>query len=1282
MKKTYMILLAMVLSVLGASTAMAQKIYRAELDASMFKAWNGVGADAQEVEPTSYIGKGGATVDFACEMNLYKEIGAGSLVFGNTNVYSRWYANLTGTKTITFKGTAGVQLRVLMNRPDAEEGAEDPNGGQSVEENITIGDNGEVTLNVGNMEFVHLNAIKLGWGSPAGAINSIELEGTVKPVTGILSMINNGDAEGDDLSSFPVSYDGPNNGDTANDLPEIVGGGVGGSKCFKVTTFPEPTETWHTQFYIKADETMPKGTKFKLKMSVKADEGTWITTSGQAAPRVWKGGFIDAFEVTTEWKDYTWEGEIGVDDFQSAAFDLSNGEKTEDGFAKATASNTFYFDNIEFGIDLGGNNPMSQIKGAQGNGEIRLNLNDLTNMKKLVAASSTKTLIYPNELVTVLWNGKTCNILSVEGFDDGNLYIFLEDMDGEGGEVFEDEEAKVVVSFKNPEDAEHRIVFEQGKWAGEAMPDLTGIICDYDEELGYDSSYLWGAPELAAIVPEAGSFNLPEGLKEFTVTFNQDVDCSSVVATLAGEKLAVAPATGWEKTITLTRTGAGNLSGDKVLVISKATGKGGDLDETIEVSYGFGKLTIDPDDQPKDILDLSKWNETADGAIPEGYFVKFGEEDRPGGSTQGSGSRMFVFADGGDFTHGLYFREGYVEYGSTEGFELALEEGKKYNIHFNSAMWKGKNNMKFQIMPADDPDNVLYTEDITDIVPNMNGNKNAINGSVSTDVAFVPEMTGNYLLRWISDGFVELLLGDPTVKYVPNTLGVEETNLLETAIANAKSVRDANADERYNGAAFDALVAAITKYEAEKDSYTAPSSFKNAAAALDAAAQAMKDHRNLCDAYDPLPEQALEVVENYADSKFAKTDIYANLVALVAKYAGEKKIVKTEDPDTGEEIETEVLEIKVLKDDAELVKATTDLKEGIAMAIGHKDVSRSGKGMFTEGPSKVYNEWNSSEYGTGYGVLVDRIRQGAEALQSLGVAADDELIVAANNTLSDDDALAEAIKTRVKVELYGKLKDPNNTVFEAIVNEETLEETPTTYNMTVFVKNPNIYALNAPAGYKGQETIPGWDVIDCRGFSAGWSELGTDKIPVDVMFSNWSGSFTVSQTITDLPAGMYTLQAAFADRRSADEVEKEGYDLEQSYFYYKSTETAEDSVTASATNIGQAFPVVGGNGSIQLDEVVVTDGLLTIGVQAGQNSRVFFNEVKILMAGAAKGFDYGTAYNTELAGIDNKAVTPKVRALELYDLNGRRIITAQKGIQIVRKHMSDGTVRVEKVVKK
>ena len=74
-----------------------------------------------------------------------------------------------------------------------------------------------------------------------------------------------------------------------------------------------------------------------------------------------------------------------------------------------------------------------------------------------------------------------------------------------------------------------------------------------------------------------------------------------------------------------------------------------------------------------------------------------------------------------------------------------------------------------------------------------------------------------------------------------------------------------------------------------------------------------------------------------------------------------------------------------------------------------------------------------------------------------------------------------------------------------------------------------------------------------------------------------------------------------------------------------------------------------------------------------------------MLVSPAAGFDYAGEYaklNEQIeTGVEAPAAA-RVRGIELYDLNGRRIITAQKGIQIVKKYMSDGTVRIEKVIKK
>ena len=182
-------------------------------------------------------------------------------------------------------------------------------------------------------------------------------------------------------------------------------------------------------------------------------------------------------------------------------------------------------------------------------------------------------------------------------------------------------------------------------------------------------------------------------------------------------------------------------------------------------------------------------------------------------------------------------------------------------------------------------------------------------------------------------------------------------------------------------------------------------------------------------------------------------------------------------------------------------------------------------------------------------------------------------------------------------------------------------------------------------------------------------------IAEDCMFQTWGGSYRVEQTVTDLPAGVYTIKMGFGERMNSEEE-----NFEDSYVYVKTTETpeGETGVTVDCPGIGQSFPY----DNAVIENIVVTDGVLTFGVNAGPKSHTFFNQVRILMTGAAAGFDYANAYNEYVeTGIETtKAGT--VRAIELFDLNGRRLSTATRGVTIVKKYMSDGTVRTEKVVKK
>ena len=641
---------------------------------------------------------------------------------------------------------------------------------------------------------------------------------------------------------------------------------------------------------------------------------------------------------------------------------------------------------------------------------------------------------------------------------------------------------------------------------------------------------------------------------------------------------------------------------------------------------------------------------------------------------------MMEFAAGGEFTRGLYMRTNYLEYGNNDDAHyLNMEAGKRYQITFNSCMWNtGGQWMKFQILDLEE--NEIFSQ-MVENKPNLGEKRDAVNGSTATKIYFTPETTAQYLMRWVlakdangtptgNDWANGVILANVLVKYAPNRVGYDETQLLNTALENAKKASAENGAERYDGVALDALNAAIAKYDAEKEDYTNPSQYTNAAAELDELAQAQKDHRLLCDDYDTTIKQSIDVERQNREKKFNTTELYAQICELNAKYNAISEWRNVADTITNPGAEQWELFYSY-----DVLKTTDSLTVAIAEL---KAIANTASLLFTEGESKTSD--------TGVKVLVERLRLGAKTLEALGVPATDALIAEANSTLIDDDQLADAIKNRIKAIVYDSLRTPGNNFFAPTLNE-LYEDVPTTYDMTVFVKNPNVYKLSDDINYSA-EAVPGWitpEGFNKPGLSCGWGATrGTSEIAEDCMFQTWGGSYRAEQTITDLPVGVYTIQMGFGERN--DEASLPG-----SFVYAKTSETipaAEGqeetfAATADARVIGQSFPYASSENMPTLEGVVVIDGELTIGVNGGSSSHTFFNDVRLLMTAAIDNTDYASLYEEVANGIDETVARPTtVRAIQLFDLNGRRITTARPGIVIVKKLMSNGTVVTEKVVKK
>lgn len=677
-------------------------------------------------------------------------------------------------------------------------------------------------------------------------------------------------------------------------------------------------------------------------------------------------------------------------------------------------------------------------------------------------------------------------------------------------------------------------------------------------------------PSVVYTYPEASSFNVDGGTMEFHVNFDMPVDAEQIHATLDNEELTVI-ADG--SIVWLARQGdvEDMTDGEHTIKLYSIYAEGWEDEDAYtnyEFSFVVGPINLDPEAKAEVILADNLWDATEEGGIPEGYVVNFNGEERTSEISYSSGARMFVFAEGGDFTHGLYFREGYTQYGGYEDYPLYLEAGKKYTINFKSAMWKDNGTtMNFQILSADE-DYLVYEEVIKNN-PNVNGSKAAVTDATNTTIAFTPQEDGNYILRWAVDGFNEVLLANPTVKYMTDDVN-ENVLAFFAALENAKQERDASADFMDNEE-YGSLDYEINWAESEYQYFTNFNQFMEAAKELENVAYRMKEYRRLYQEYYPLAETMLALRQQYADTKFTQSYIYNYyLIRCIDNYAPYGEILDQYNLGS-------------------LSNAYSDIKYAVNMV----------QDMFTEGPSRITM--------TGYAVLKERVRQGAETMRTLGIDNED-LLWDAENILDEEEWLVDEMKQSIKKDIYKKLSKADNTLFDPIIDEATLEEITPAYNMNIFVENPNIYKW----GYSDKDfSVPGWYVENAN-VSTGWVNYDSWEVPADAMFSNWGNFFEVAQSIGDLPAGTYTVKFAVGERQ------EDTYTDSKAYVY-----TGNEEYYADIDYIGQTFPEFSvNNGIVTIKNVVVTDGWMQFGVLAESGSHLFFNEVQLLLTAPAPGYAY------------------------------------------------------------
>lgn len=873
---------------------------------------------------------------------------------------------------------------------------------------------------------------------------------------------------------------------------------------------------------------------------------------------------------------------------------------------------------------------------------------DFSKALDTAALNGAKYALLNKDLVKVVCDGEELEVKTFELRPDGKAYIFLVEDD----EIDEDNAEVVTVSFKN----DGSILCEDGTVA----PDLEDLKGDFDEdgEVITDEIYCSTmiAPTVVSVDPEDGSFDLPLNINTFTVTLDKNANCSLVKASLfdkeGNEEMLKCQTEGMESVVVFTRSDDAPALTDGTYMLKVTDIYAEELLDGVEAvsvvsELNVGESSSDPTDVEKVVM-TDQFDEILDkGSFSVTPWINYNDGVEQDGT---SSNCRIIGGFSGAFKQGFYCggrnSYGWATYGERPDQPFTLSAGK-YLFSMSAAGWQNDDRgVKVQILNSMGD---IIAETYSNLPYNVPGTNANIENPTKIELGFRLLTEDNIVIKVLPrnkddkgeiDGWKAIIFGNVQVKYIPNTAGAAEKVALAAALADAKTCKDNNSDERYAGPAFDALAAAIEKYDGK--SFTAPSVYKTAVAELEGAVKAMVEHSTLIKTYDPLVPQAVTARNNRTNTKFETTEIYAFANQVIEKY-GEKEF----DPESLEES----IVSKKLTDDAELQVAISELNKVI---IGLKTIGRT-----------TQNE-------------LLPIQHGIAALEMLG-AADEELSAEFAGALAISPALTAKTQKTVKDAMYKTLV-ANPDFFVATQDPETLDMVKDSVDMTAYIANPEVIsttwdeeAKNVTIPDPSSENIPGWTIADVKrgwGFSYHYPWGQPDKSyryeagvtsNANGMIAAWGTGFEFSQEITNLPAGVYTLCVGASERVAEHDI--------LSYAFAQTTETDVDPVTLEeAPMVYKAMlPMLGGgteptcnatinyndgsfstsSSAIVIPGIVVKDGKLKIGVMADQVDHPFINAFSLFMTDKIEGYDYSKSDDVIKGDINGDG---EVDIMDIYEV--------------------------------
>ncbi|MCQ2064384.1 MAG: hypothetical protein MJY66_00820 [Bacteroidaceae bacterium] len=832
----------------------------------------------------------------------------------------------------------------------------------------------------------------------------------------------------------------------------------------------------------------------------------------------------------------------------------------------------------------------STIAGAEYNDDmVRVNFGYETNLAQLAKNDLHGTIEVPVENFTVSaeFEGDPVDVsvVAAEYHTDGYLYVWLDDyLDG----------LDVRLSFKNPEDPNLQLKYTgtlcpnslDTEWVegGKVVPDFENEIVLYNPEVfALTKEFL--APVVMNSIPEYGSFNLDQDINSIQVAFSKEVYVNKTAGTAdehnpllfmnGGNGREIWTPTDYDEenyTVTFSRpnTATSKLSGDYDVEVLNARSGDGEVyqvsqSQTFSLSFG----DVSQFGEPNFIYDSEiLWASAVSGSIPKGWTSCDGGHGEDGEIGTGekavtSGSEMIHFGAGGAFTRGFYIcpRAGGVDavftYGANEGSEILLTEGS-YWFSFKAIGWSNIPALEVYVYPMSDerpetPLSICKPENIVDWQVGSTGSY-VVTEETEFRVSFDVENADNYIFEFLIPsgdnwGWGAAVIGSVVLsnqyssafKYIKMLTDAQSS--AQALLANAQSV------DNYRGQYLNELISTIDSFEGF--SSTSPSDYENAAKTIKDAMSKMNGRISNVENFYAKYKAAQEKDSVFTDSiGYNQLVAYVNLVDIISKYNG--------------------IDVTVLDNDSltAITAAVSDATQAMTNRCSQMDKFNSLKADLEKllADNSAYNfveEYKNMEvvYNENFELDLitatdDNLNEAINSLNSAKTSFNNKMKAA--GVLTKQDKALQSLAAAYEVQVDQAVDDAMKEILEdrqdianiyqlaikaklsEIMASDTIAEDGS-IDMTGFIQNPSFYTTYSPFAThipSNEDPLPGWTILGGTGNSyLRTPGSGTDKNLNYVGSANdagvavdWSSSIKLTQTVKNLPAGIYTLSEVCSDK--------------------------------------------------------------------------------------------------------------------------------------------------------